>query len=41
MWYGIAEWMDVAPEKMAEVFPNAENFEVGETLRTRAQAFDN
>lgn len=41
MWYGIAQWMDIAPEKIAEVLPNAENFEEGTTLPTRAQAFQN
>jgi hypothetical protein len=33
--------MDIAPEKIAEVLPNAENFEEGTTLPTRAQAFQN
>ena len=41
MWYGIAEWMDVEPEKMEEVLPNHPNFQVGSTLLTRAQAFTN
>ena len=41
LWYGIAQWMDVAPDKMLEVLPNAGNFEEGTTLPTRAQVFLN
>ena len=41
LWYGIAQWMDVAPSKILEVLPNAVNFEEGTTLPTRAQVFVN
>jgi hypothetical protein len=41
MWYGIAQWMDVAPEMLLQVLPDAANFEVGTTLTTREQVFVN
>ena len=41
MWHGVAQWMDVAPEKILEVIPDAANFDVGTTLTTREQAFVN
>jgi uncharacterized protein (DUF1501 family) len=39
VWHAIAEWMDVAPEKLVGVLPNLENFERGTTLLTREQVF--
>eukprot|EP01043_Picozoa_sp_COSAG02_P000106 COSAG02_NODE_2_length_75708_cov_87.013953_9_plen_2901_part_00 len=41
MWHGVAQWMDIAPEKILEVLPDAANFEAGTTLTTREQAFVN
>jgi cullin-associated NEDD8-dissociated protein 1 len=39
LWHGVAEWMDVDPEKMAEVLPNMGNFASGQTLFTKEQLF--
>ena len=41
MWHAIAEWMDIDPSHITSVLPNAEKFEVGDALITRAQLFDN
>ena len=40
-WHALAEWMDVRPEKMAEVLPNKDNCEVGTTLLERSEVFAN
>ena len=39
LWYGVAQWMDVAPDKLSSVLPNAANFEAGSTLLTQGQLY--
>jgi hypothetical protein len=34
-WHAIAQWMDVLPEKMAEVLPNKDSFELCAAAPTR------
>ncbi|MBM64202.1 MAG: hypothetical protein CL484_14730, partial [Acidobacteria bacterium] len=41
VWYGLAEWFGVVPEKMGEVLPNLANFEGSGSLLSKEAMFNN
>ena len=40
MWYGVAQWLGVRPDRILDVLPGAVHFRVNSTLFTEAQLYE-